>query len=265
MGTVGNGFAGGFSGRLGNVIGYQWRGRWCVRSMPSQYRDARSEMQLAQRALFRQMMNFISRAKKVLKVGLQKASLDAQMSECNYFMSINKRCFSMDGDVLSVDYESLRLSEGPVAPVAFYVPQMVDDLTVSVGFDKNPLRRAVKSGDEVYLVAYCPEVDDFALSSPSYRYAGNIEMVFNRLWRGREVHLWGFVRDRAGRASLCQYIGCGVLDAAVQSFVSQEDGEGDDMGVSAGEQPSYQSFRSDGGCKEPSLPNKCDGGRSAPM
>ena len=99
-------------------------------------------------------------------------------------------------------------------------------------------------------------------------FSGRLGNVVGYQWRGREVHLWGFVRDRAGRALLCQYIGCGVLDAAVQSFVSQDEEDGDEIDFNAGEQPSYQLFTSDGVCKEPSLSDASDasdGGRSAPM
>lgn len=35
-------FPEGYSERLGNIICYQWRSKSCVRSMPSQYRDART-------------------------------------------------------------------------------------------------------------------------------------------------------------------------------------------------------------------------------
>ena len=86
-------FSGGFSGRMGNVIGYMWRGKACVRSMPTHYRDARSEMQLQQRELFRQTIRFASRAQRVLRLGLKMPSLDAHVTEYNYFMRINKRCF----------------------------------------------------------------------------------------------------------------------------------------------------------------------------
>ena len=233
MGNVSNGFLDGFSGRLGNVVGYCWRGRWCVRSMPSHYNDARTPRQLSQRTLFKEVVRFAARARRVLKVGLRIVSIDAQMTESNYFMRINRRCFSLDpagvqasrlqNDVahqeesasdafvypvaLSVDYESLILADGPVAPVAFGVPRMVDETTIGIDFEKNPLRRVVKSEDLVYLVAYCPELGDFDLSAPVYRRSNRLTMSLNEYWNGREVHLWGFVVDGEGRASQSQYIG----------------------------------------------------------
>ena len=204
-----------FSGRLGPTVNYQWRGRWCARSLPSHYNDARSEAQLTQRSIFKQTVAFASKARRALKLGLRTVSQNAQMTESNYFMRLNRRCFSLVEGVLAVDYGSLLLSDGPVAPVAFDAPQMIDESTLAVDFEKNPLHRSTKSDDLVYLVAYCPEHDAFDVSEPVYRRRSHLEMSLNEGWIGHEVHLWGFVVDNAGRASMSQYIGSGTLDATV--------------------------------------------------
>ena len=117
----------------------------------------------------------------------------------------------LSGNQLSVDYENLQLSEGPVAPVAFYEPRLLDDTTISVDFEKNPLHRVAGPDDGVYLVAYCPELGDFDISAPACRRHNSVTLSLNPYWAGREVHLWGFVRDNAGRASMSQYIGYGTL------------------------------------------------------
>ena len=49
-------------------------------------------------------------------------------------------------------------------------------------------------------------------------------MSLKEFYAGREVHLWGFVCDRAGRASMSQYIGSGVL-----SMEQAEDWEDEDI------------------------------------
>ena len=230
MGKTDFGFMAGFSGRLGNLIGYRWRGRMCVRTMPSHYRDARTPEQLQQRALFKAVVQFAAKARQVLKKGMNAVSLDAQMTESNYFMRVNKRCFALAAgtqDELQVDYENLLLADGPVAPVAFYEPQMQDETTLSVDFEKNPLHRAVKWEDLVYLVAYCPELGDFDISAPVYRRSNRLTMSLNPYWVGREVHLWGFVVDGKGRASQSQYLGGGILgseEADSQSPNQQNDG-----------------------------------------
>ncbi len=212
MGKIDSGFGAGFSGKLGNVVGYEWRGKRCVRSLPGEFHDAKTPMQLEQRTLFKQTVAFASRAKDVLHLGLGVPSRDVQMTECNYFMRLNKRCFSLVDGVLDVDFAELVVSDGPVAPVAFGEVRVVDDRTLVVDFEKNPLHRVASSEDKVYLAAFCPDLNSFALSQPVRRGSKSVEMSFLSAYSGKGIHLWGFVVDRAGRASLSEYIGYGYLD-----------------------------------------------------
>ena len=229
MGKTAFGLFDGFSGRVGNVIGYSWRGRMCVRSMPSHYNDARTPEQLQQRALFKYVVGFAAKARRILKLGLHTVSLDAQMTESNYFMRINKRCFSVASAAqpdTQVDYENLIFADGPVAPVAFDAPQMLDETTLQIDFEKNPLHRVARSEDLVYVVAYCPDLGDFDLSDPVYRRRNKLEFSLNEFWSGHEIHLWGFVVDSAGRASQSQYIGHVVLGVTDNDHVTDmEDSE----------------------------------------
>jgi hypothetical protein len=232
MGKMDSVFGAGFSGRVGNVVGYEWRGRQCVRSLPKDFHDAKTPMQLEQRSLFKQTVAFAGRAKDVLHLGLSVPSRDIQMTECNYFMRLNKRCFSLVDGVLKVDFAELVVSDGPVAPVAFGAVRVVDDRTLAVDFEKNPLHRVASSDDKVYLAAFCPDLNSFALSQPSRRGAKSVEMNFLSPYSGKGVHLWGFVVDRAGRASLSEYLGYGLLDPEATEYEEDtdafaEDGTGD--------------------------------------
>ena len=230
----------GYQGKLGNSIGYMWRGKWCMRSMPSQYNDAHTEQQVAQRGKFKLAVGLASKALRVLKVGLRAESMKHNLTESNYFFRINKDCLTLIDNDLSIDYESLQLSDGPVAPVAFNVPQLIDDTTISIDFEKNPLHRVTNVDDMVYLVAYCPDLKIFVLSVPNYRRSCHIEMSLHPYWAGHEVHLWGFVTDNAGRASRSQYIGSGVLsmDNGDNDIFNENEAESGDIDSAVQHNPS---------------------------
>lgn len=197
-----------FEGRLGNTVGYQWRGRWCVRTLPGQFHDARTERQLNQRALFKASVNFAGMVNDVLRVGLHVPALEKHKTECNYFLMKNKGCLAWDGERLVVDYEGLRVSEGPVAPVAFGEPVVSDDgATVTIAFEKNPEHRSAWSDDKVYLAAFCADTAEAILSVPAYRRMKKVSIELPASWVGCEVHLYGFVQDNAGRTSDSVYIG----------------------------------------------------------
>ena len=62
MGTIKKGILGGFSGKVGNVVGASWRGIEYIRSLPSSVRNPRTEAQVTQRtriALIGKMMKSI--------------------------------------------------------------------------------------------------------------------------------------------------------------------------------------------------------------
>ena len=128
-----------------------------------------------------------------------------------------------DGELM-VDFESLRISDGPVAPVAFDEPQLLDDTTISIDFEKDPLHRNCSQDDEVRLVAYCTEYKAFDFSNAFMRRSKRVVMQFNEARTGKEVHLWGFVVDRHGRASQSVYIGRGVLEAGENGNEDENNG-----------------------------------------
>ena len=108
-----------YRGTVGTVIGYEWRGKWCLRSRPLRVRNPRTAKQQNNRLLFKQMVDLASHMKMALRKGLRGVSLGMHITECNLFVKRNKECFSLDAEgQLVVDWERLIVSEGVlVSPV----------------------------------------------------------------------------------------------------------------------------------------------------
>lgn len=218
------GINGPYQGKVGNVVGYQWKGKWVTRGVAKDFHDAESELQLEQRNRLGATMAFAARLRDILLLGLKKAALAAQMTEYNYFYRINKECLTWDGEALEVDYEHLRVSEGPLAPVAFTNVErgvMNDELIIE--FEKNPEHRNCNSNDKVYVAAVCAERSEAVLTLPVYRRMRRITVWLPATWEGMEVHLYGFVQDSADRTSETFYIGGGTVEEIVEAY-SEEPG-----------------------------------------
>ena len=197
------GINGGFCGRVGTVIGYQWRGKWCMRSYPRRINDARTPQQLRQREWFKLAVRLASQLTGTLRVGLRERSQRLHMTEGNYFVSLNKECFSLEEGRLRVDYGHLVVADGPMAPVAFGTPVLeVTEraFAVSVDFTPNPLNLPAERDDEVRVTALCEETGEAVTASPSYRYEGHSTVLLPACWEGMTVHLYGFVNNYAGEA-----------------------------------------------------------------
>lgn len=220
----------GYRGTVGTVIGYQWRGKWCLRSRPRFVHNPRTPKQMAARGLFALVSQLASQMRSALRLGMHNEALKVHRTECNHFMSLNAACFSLSNNQLQVDYENLLIAVGPVAPVGFEAPILPSVETrpaaslhpslraetrqdaslpeIVVPFEKNPLHLSSSSDDEVYLYAWCPAMDEGLLSVPAYRRTRQVKITLPDRWAGHEVHLYGFVTDYAGRASASTYIGC---------------------------------------------------------
>lgn len=207
MAIIENGYLGGFAGTLGPAIGYYSRGRWCVRSKPSQVRNPRTQAQTEHRELFKQMVCFASTLGGILGVGMRHEASMRHLSVYNLFVNSNKGAFGMAGEAVQVDCTRLVFSHGPVAPVGFGAPRCDEFLNVSVPFEKNPCQRRASSHDTVYLVAYNPQRQKALLSDPVVRRSQCASVTLPGEWQGEEVHLYGFSHDAEGRSSECAYLG----------------------------------------------------------
>ena len=196
----------GYRGTVGTVIGYQWRGQWCLRSRPRHVRNPRTPRQMAARGLFSLVSQLAARMRSALRLGMRTEALKIHHTDCNHFMSLNAPCFSLSDNRLQVDYANLLVAVGPVAPVGFAAPSAGTSL-ITVPFERNPLHLCSSGDDEVYLYAYCPEAGEGVLSMPATRRSKSVRITLPERWQGMAVHLYGFVTDYKGRASETVYIG----------------------------------------------------------
>lgn len=201
-----------YSGKVGDVVGYSWKNRYCVRAYQPKINYPNTELQQKQRDWFISMVRFASQATTALKLGLHQASLHARMTEGNYFVLHNKQHFHRDNGIMSVDYKHLCIATGPAADVYFKAPHFEPDETVTVEFEKNSMSLRASGDDKVYVYIYTPSLGKGILSAPVARKAKRLQMRLPETWAGLEVHLYGFVVDKEGRPSDSTYIGPGKVN-----------------------------------------------------
>jgi len=228
---MGQGFLGGFRGALGPVVGYCWRGRWCMRSRPVSVRNPRTEAQQRHRRMFKEEVQLAGRLNWVLRQTYGALSLEEHLTPCNHFVRVNQEAFGSEGGAFRVRWELLRLSEGTVSPVAFGAPVVTGGTTLTVDFEKNPCHGRADGYDRVYLVVYCPENGQCFLTAPVYRRMQRLSVVLPGFFAGREVQLWGLVQDRKGQWSDSIYIGYGPIEDNVPAEGGNLGNPGNEMGV----------------------------------
>lgn len=236
MAKIDNGILGGFSGHVGPVIGYEWRGRMCMRSMPRRVRNPRTEAQTAHRDDFRRMVQLAATMRVAVRTGLHTVSVEEHMTEYNLFVKLNFGLLGADG----IDYSRLRVSAGDVAPVGITAAAVDDGNVARIAFVRNPLHQRADADDRVYLYAFCPEAGEGLLSAPVLRRDRRLAMQLPDGWAGREVHLYCFVQDWRQHCSETIYVVLGeTVETTIEPALTQEapvataDGAGEEAAAAA--------------------------------
>ncbi|MBQ9417693.1 MAG: hypothetical protein IJU19_03845 [Bacteroidales bacterium] len=205
MAHITSGILNAFSGIIGPVLGYEWKGRSCMRSRPAP-RNPRTARQQHGRSVFGATAHLWSLMREAAVVGLRGPAAERQVGENNLFVSLNRQCVSVADGEATIDYPGIRIAEGDLAGVAFGIPQVAADGTVEVGF--SPLAGAAgMATDYVLLFAFVPSAEEGRLAAPVHRSDGHTSLVLPTRWTGMEVHLYGFAWDSCFRASPSAYIG----------------------------------------------------------
>ena len=116
MGKINQGILGGFSGKVGNVIGGNWKGIDYMRVKPANVANPQTEGQVDLRTKFSTVLLFLQPLKDFVKVGYKNYAI--KMTQFNSAMSyILKNAVTGSYPDFTVDYANALLSRGSLAGV----------------------------------------------------------------------------------------------------------------------------------------------------
>ena len=203
---------GGFSGKLGTVVGYMWRGRWCVRAHNPYPANPRTPRQVEHREMFRQEVQLAATMRAAVNKGFKEVSYELGMTPYNLFVHLNQHAFTLRDGVFTVDYSALRLSTGPLQEAVYGAPEWTADNVLTVRFEGGSGRW----NDYVRLYVYCPEWRTGILTAPVYRKDKKVSVMLSDMFVGREVHVYGLVSNDEGLWAETTYIGSLVCDETAE-------------------------------------------------
>lgn len=230
------GYMGGFRGALGTAVGYQWNGKWVLRSRPAAVKNPRTEAQQTNRTLFAEEVRLAASMSWAINQTLTPTARQAGMTAYNLFVSLNQPAFGFDGQGLVVDYKSLLLSVGPVAPVEFTEMRMEEGSRLSVRFEKNMHLPQANRYDTVRLYLHSPAMGKGYLTAPVYRADKKVGVLIPSFLVGQELHVYGYVADAQGNFSQSVYVGtCTAEGEAVMAGgeVAETGAEGNPVSTAA--------------------------------
>lgn len=116
MGTIKQGILGGFSGRVGTVIGSNWKSVHYMRAVAVNFNNPNTQKQQCQRTKFSMALNFLKTMTPVVRIGYQNYT--QRQSGFNAAMSyIMKNAVNGCGANASLDYNKVLVTRGNLTAV----------------------------------------------------------------------------------------------------------------------------------------------------
>ena len=161
MATFKQGILGGFSGKVGGVIGSSWKGIDTMRSQPSSVTNPRTNAQVANRSRFKSVSQLAAAMLTTIVKPLNDRFAQ-KMSGFNDFCQRNAGAFDSLGTFIP---GNLVLSKGKLSAPAELVQAVGDFTEVAVNFSEVLSGSFDAATDKVYAVVIGSKGDVFGVSS----------------------------------------------------------------------------------------------------
>ena len=188
------GITSGFIGKLGNVVGYNWKGKNIQRALTQNGNKSHSQEQQLQRARFALITLVGSDLYEAIYEGYRQEANKQRSTQNGLFVKYNIGLISgTDPEALGLDFANLQLSSGRLKGVDFGQASISGNvLTVAIS-DNNLYGRRVSASDRIYIAAYCPELGDARCFVAGTRNSeGDLTVNLPAKWNGKGIVAYGF-------------------------------------------------------------------------
>lgn len=200
MGKLKKGILGGFSGKVGNVVGASWKGIDYIRSLPASVKNPRTNGQVAQRTKFSATMEFLRPLNPLINVGFRSAAT-GRLTAMNAAMSYNvKNAVKGEFPDFEVDFERVLFSRGSLtgasrASANAEAGGLVYDWESSEATN-------IDASDEVVFMAYNSDRKEAVYTiGDATRMLGYGDLAVPELWVGDTLHTYMAFVSLDGKAS----------------------------------------------------------------
>lgn len=155
MGKISQGILGGFSGKVGNVIGGNWKGIDYMRVKPASVANPQTAGQMDQRSKFSAVIGFLQPISEFIKIGFKGYAI--KMTAFNSAMSYNvKNALTGDYPDYEMDYANALVSRGSLAPALNATAASANVGEVTFSWDDNSTEGNANATDKAMLLVLNP-------------------------------------------------------------------------------------------------------------
>jgi len=208
MGKISQGILGGFSGKVGNVIGGNWKGIDYMRVRPASVSNPQTEGQVDQRSKFSTVLGFLQPLRGYLKIGFRNYAI--KMTEFNNAMSYNVKnaVIGVYPDYV-IDYESALISRGGLTGALNPTVNSPGVGQVQFNWVDNSINGNERPNDRAMVLVYNPARNEAVyVTDGSARSTGNHTLTVPDQYSGDTVYTFiAFISEDRKEVSNSKYIG----------------------------------------------------------
>lgn len=208
MAEIKKGVLGGFSGKVGPIVGVNWRGKNIIRSLPAASKKPPTENQLNQRFKFRAVANFLQPLQGIIsKYYGNKTELKSRNNLAVSYML--KNAVSIDDYVAQILYDQVVITKGDL--LGFQLLNL--DTTSADEFDLtwevNSPQVNSSPTDLVNFVGYCASNNTYLIHQEiATRETQMATISLPPGMTGKEIEVWMYLNDeKQTQASTSFYVG----------------------------------------------------------
>jgi len=208
MATFLKGIHGAYSGKVGNIVGSNWRSVDYVRSVARPTNKPASIKQLAQREKFALSTAFLGPLKELLNLGYSDVQQGKSTGYNQALRDVLKFAISGMYPDFEIDYSKVRISRGALANL--FVPQWTESAPqeITLTWMKSTSDLMGYNDDSVILLIYNKDKKYFNLMESATRDDETLTLTFPSVYAGDTIVGWVFTGHRDGvKTSSSEFIG----------------------------------------------------------
>jgi hypothetical protein len=193
MGKLYGGINGAFSGKVGAVVGYMWMGKAVMRGLPSKNSTPPTEKQLAQRAKFAMMREFLIQLKGVLNISFGITAFQMTGFSKGFSYNLKNAVTGIYPD-LAINYSMVSLGRGDLPNIASAEVVSVEPGQVQFTWaDNSGLGQALAS-DKAFVAVYSSDTGKWKYALNAADRSSGSFTIDSSVFSGKPVHTYiGFI------------------------------------------------------------------------
>lgn len=200
MGTYNKGILGPFSGKVGTVVGANWRGKDVMRSLPKKTDRTPTETQLLQREKFTAVSNFLTPISNV--VSLYYGSGSGELTRRNQAMSYHmKEAVTYVNPNFEILFDKVQISKGDLLGIQNPTATSPAAGEIKFNWEDNSGQGSAKNTDQLIVVLYSPLEDIYYTNgNAATRDAARVTLTLPTYFAGLEVQAWITFASATGKS-----------------------------------------------------------------